>query len=294
MLEQFVVLAEEKHFGRAARRLSMSQPPLSQAIQRLERGLGVALLERGTRSVRLTPAGVAFARDAEQLLDLHAAAAERARRTAAGLAGDLRIGFINSLGYEYLPTLLRWIAEDIPGLRAHLRQQSSAALTDQVRTRALDLAFVRAPLENTDGLRVHHVLTERLIAALPQENPLARRATVALGDLAEYPFAGVSPGALPGLAEQVRLACDEVGFVPRFHGCSDDLLGLLSYVASGVCVCLVPAQLRRHTMPGIRFVPLRDRSRYLETTIAAIHRADEADAAVRGVLDLITRRQAAE
>ncbi|KZM71311.1 LysR family transcriptional regulator [Nocardia terpenica] len=290
MLEQFVVLAEEKHFGRAAERLSMSQPPLSQAIQRLERGLAVALLDRTVRGVRLTPAGEAFARDAQQMLDLHAAATERARRIAAGLEGELRVGFINSLSYRYLPRLLGWIAEEMPGLWLHLRQESSIALADLVRNRILDLAFIRASPHDPDGLEIHHVVTERLIAALPHRHRLADRDGIRLRELAGDTFVDANPEALPGLSEQLRLACREAGFLPRTRGDADDLLGLISYVASGSCVCLVPEQLAQQTLPTVRFVPLRDSTRYLETRIAAIHRTDAADAAVRRIIDLIDRR----
>jgi DNA-binding transcriptional LysR family regulator len=292
MLEQFVVLADEKHFGRAADRLSMSQPPLSQAIQRLERGLGVSLLDRTVRGVRLTAAGQSFARDAQQMLDLHAAATERARRIAAGLEGELQVGFINSLSYRYLPRLLGWIAEDLPGLWLNLRQDSSIALADLVRTRILDLAFVRAPIHNPDGLRVHHAVTERLIAALPYRHRLADRENIRLRDLSGDTFVGISPETLPALSEQLALACQEAGFLPRTRGHADDLQGLISYVASGTCVSLVPEQLSQQTMPSVRFVPLQDDSGYLETRIAAIHLADTSDEAVRSILDLIERRRA--
>ncbi|MBU3066554.1 LysR family transcriptional regulator [Nocardia sp. NEAU-G5] len=291
MLEQFVVLAQEKHFGRAADRLSMSQPPLSQAIARLERGLGVTLLDRTGRGIRLTPAGQAFARDAQQMLDLHAAATERARRIAAGLEGELRVGFINSLGYRYLPTVLGWIAEELPGLWLHLRQDSSITLADLVRTRILDLAFVRTPLRNPDGLAVHHAVTERLIAALPRGHRLAHRESVHLRELSGESFVGVGAQTLPALSEQLALACQEAGFAPRIRGHADDLQGLISYVASGSCISLVPEQLAEQPMPAIRFVPLRDSSPYLETRIAAIHLADTPDEAVRRVLDLIERRR---
>jgi DNA-binding transcriptional LysR family regulator len=291
MLEQFVVLAEEKHFGRAAERLTMSQPPLSQAIQRLERGLRVTLLDRSVRGVRLTAAGQAFARDAQQMLDLHTAATERARRIAAGLEGELQVGFINSLSYRYLPTLLGWIAEELPGLWLNLRLDSSIVLADLVRTRILDLAFVRTPIHNPDGLEIHHLVTERLIAALPHRHRLADRDSIGLIDLAAETFVGISPETLPALSEQLALACQAAGFAPRTRGRAGDLQGLISYVASGAGVTLVPEQLAQQTMPTIRFVSLRDSSPYLETRIAAIHLADASDEAVRRVLGLIERRR---
>lgn len=215
ILQQFVVLAEEQHFGRAAERLTMSQPPLSQAIQRLERGLQVTLFERNPRGARLTPAGRAFAEDARRLLEAQAAAVDRARRIASGHEGELRLGFISSLGYDLLPRLLRRSHAELPGLRLQLSQHSSVELLDMVQAGTLDLALVRLPVTGTERLTVQQIGTERLVVALPEGHALAAGPALDLRELAGQEFALPKPDALPGLAQQVALACAQAGFTPE-------------------------------------------------------------------------------
>ncbi|MFB7665266.1 LysR family transcriptional regulator [Kitasatospora sp. NPDC056138] len=286
LLEQFVVLAEEQHFGRAADRLTMRQPPLSQAIQRLERVLGVSLFERGPRGVRITPAGRAFAEDARRLLEAQAAAVDRARRVASGREGEVRLGFISSLGYHYVPDLLRRAHTELTGLRLQLRQHPSVELIAMLHAGALDLALVRLPISGSDELTVHQVGVERLIAVLPEHHRLAAQDSLALPDLADHDFAVLRPGALPGLAQQVALACAQAGFTPRPLGQADDLPGLLSYVAAGLCVALAPEQVRSLGLSGVVHRPLRGSSPHLRTAIAAVHRSDSGDAAVQRVVGL--------
>lgn len=288
LLEQFLTVADEKHFGRAAERLSMSQPPLSQSIQRLERGLGVRLFERGPGGVSLTAAGEAFAADAQRLLDAQSAAIERVRRVAGGLAGDVRVGYVSILSHHYLPQLLRAAAEELPGLRIHLHQDSPAALAEMVRAGTLDLGFLRDPSPLSADVVTRDFAVERIAAAVPHRHPLAGAEEIDLADLSEEDFVLPDPTALPALAHQVQLACHESGFTPRSRAVSDDLTGLFSYVASGLCVSLLPEQLRDFHVPEVAFVPLRGTSPYLETSLVAVHRP-EADAAVLRLLELITR-----
>ncbi|GAU65918.1 putative LysR family transcriptional regulator [Streptomyces sp. NBRC 110611] len=292
LLEQFLVVAEEQHFGRAAERLSMGQPPLSQSIQRLERGLGVRLFERGPGGVSLTGAGEVFAGDAQRLLEAQSTAIERVRRVAAGLEGDVRVGYVSILSHHYLPGLLRAASEELPGLRVHLHQDSAAALADMVRSGALDLGFLRDPSPLSAELVSQEFAVERIAAALPHDHPLAAAEEIGLADLRGEDFVLPAAAALPALAQQVQLACHDAGFTPLGRAVSDDLTGLLSYVASGLCVTLLPERLRDFPIPGVAFVPLRGESPYLKTTVAAVRRPD-ADAAVLRLLELITRRTAA-
>ncbi|WP_237522135.1 LysR family transcriptional regulator [Streptomyces sp. SID1328] len=289
LLEQFLVMADERHFGRAAERLGMSQPPLSQSIQRLERGLGVRLLDRGPGGATLTAAGEVFAVDAQRLLDTQSAAIERARRVAAGLEGDVRVGYVSILSHHYLPGLLRAAAEELPGLRVHLHQDSAVALAEMIRNGTLDLAFLRDPAPLSADLVSLDFAVERIAAAVPRRHPLADAGQIGLGDLRDEDFVLPDPTALPTLAHQVQLACREAGFTPRTRAVSDDLTGLFSYVASGLCVSLLPERLRDFHVAEVAFVPFAERSPYLETTLVAIRRPD-ADAAVLRLLELITRR----
>lgn len=287
MLEQFLAVAREKHFGRAAELLGMSQPPLSQSVQRLERAVGVRLLDRGAGGVRLTAAGTVFAADARRLLGLRTAMVERARRVASGLEGDVRVGYVSLLSHLYLPTMLRTAAERLPGLRIQLQHGSSQEVADRVRTGSLDLGFLRDPARLADDLVSRVIATERLAAAVPHGHRLAGGDGIALARLREEDFVLPDPAALPVLAEQLRLACRQAGFAPRAVAVADDLSGLFSYVAAGLCVSLLPEDLRRLTVPGVRFVPLREPAVRLDTTVFAVHRP-HADPAVLRLLDMIT------
>ncbi|MEV0081972.1 LysR substrate-binding domain-containing protein [Saccharopolyspora sp. NPDC050642] len=287
LLEQFVVLAEERHFGRAAERLSMSQPPLSQALQRLERQLGVPLLVRSTRAVRLTPAGEAFAQDARRLLDAQASAVERARRIAHGAEGELQLGYVSGLAHAFLPRLLREARQHLPGLRLHLHQNLSSELVASVRSGFLDLAFVRGPVADADGVDLQDLGSERLVVALPEEHSLAGRDILRLDDLVDEDFALPSLTALAALAEQVSAACRAVGFTPRELARADSLSGLLAGVAAGGAVALVPEQVGASRPAGVVFRPLEDPTGFLAVATFAATRDHQKDPAVLRLLDLL-------
>ncbi|MGL6233907.1 MAG: LysR family transcriptional regulator [Segniliparus sp.] len=293
LLEQFVVLAEEKHFGRAAERLSMSQPPLSQAMRRLERGIGVELLARSTREVRLTAAGKAFAEDARRLLESQAGAVERARRIAKGLEGELRIGYVPGLGYWFVPRLVGFAAEELPGLRVQLRQGRSSALLDEVRSGAVDVAFIRRPprkAEEADGIEVRLCAEERLCVDVPPGHRLAGAKSVRLAELADEEFVLPSPRTLPELYHQVVGACQRAGFMPRIRVHADDLLGIVSYTAAGLGISFVPepAAVLGHGM--VLTIALEEDAGVGAAPVFSVHRR-EPDVAVARLLDLVRRRR---
>ncbi|MER7848385.1 LysR family transcriptional regulator [Kitasatospora sp. NPDC096077] len=290
LLEQFVVLAEERHFGHAAQRLSMSQPPLSQAIQRLERGLGVLLLERTSRGVRLTAAGAAFAADAKRLLEAQESAVARVRRIARGAEGTVRLGYVSSLGYWHLPQLLALAAREAPGLDLVVRQRGSAELAEQVRQGAVDLALVRLPVSDRTELEVREVAEERTVLAVPVGHPLAGAASVPLARLRDEEFATADEAAVPRIRELIGAACREAGFEPRIRARAEDLTSMLGHTAAGVCVAFVPERVAAPGHARVCFVPVEGGER-LVTTVAALSRPD-ADPAVATLLELLRRHRA--
>jgi DNA-binding transcriptional LysR family regulator len=182
-LRAFVAVAEELHFGHAAARLQISQSPLSQSIRALEAELGIELLERTTRRVRLLPAGEAFLPRARESLAAATAAIEDARAVAAGELGRLAVGFTGSMTYALLPVLAKALRARLPRLQLELRGE--LLTPDQVERLVdgrLDLGFLRPPLQHA-GLAVEPVGAEPLVAALPHRHPLARQKTVHVSQL---------------------------------------------------------------------------------------------------------------
>ena len=169
----FVAVAEELHFGRAAERLSMTQPPLSRQIQKLERAVGASLLERDNRRVTLTGAGAAFLDEAYRLLNLVDSAGDLARRVDAGAAGVLRLGFTAVSAISVLGPLLRRLAGALPDVEVLLSERVTGAQVDGIRRGELDIGLARPPFD-TSFLDSQVVLRERLMAVVPADHPSPR------------------------------------------------------------------------------------------------------------------------
>ncbi len=256
ILHQFLVLVQEKHFGRAADRLGISQPSLSQAINRLERAVGFTLLNRTSRSVELTPAGAAFAHDMQIIVDAQNQAVTRGKRIAAGDEGDLQLGTTGSFAYAFIPGLIRRCHQESPNLRIHLHDCPSLELIDRVRDGRVDIALAAGPLPDTTGLSVRFVTYERIIVVLPADHRLADRPSIDLADLADDDFALYSETGHSGLMPIVISACQAAGFTPRQAASADTVAGLIGHVASGLCVSFAPSRIRQLNPPGVVFKPI--------------------------------------
>jgi DNA-binding transcriptional LysR family regulator len=254
-LRYFVAIAEERHFGRAADRLHIGQPAVSQQIRRLERELGVELFDRSPRHVRLTPAGQRFLPRARAVL----AAADEARASVAGLAGavPLRLGTSDGLG-RHLDDLLDALARTAPWLTVEIVSAPTQARLAQVASGALDAAFVRGD-HRAAGLRVIPVWQDPLVAALPSAHPLATGADVALRDLAELPLRLTERRTNPPLVDLVVNACHDAGFEPLPGPPAASLTDLVAAIGAGaptwtVVYAAQAAQLRTRR---VAFVPFR-------------------------------------
>jgi DNA-binding transcriptional LysR family regulator len=267
-LRYFVVVAEECHFGRAAARLHIAQPPLSQQIRQLESDLGVALFARTTRKVELTPAGEEYLWRARAILASVDAALAEVGRVAGGEQGRLAIGFTGSATYELLPSLVRVLRSEFP--RISLDLKGEMLTPDQVTgllEKTLDLGFLRPPVRHPD-IEVRVLRREPLVAVLPQTHALASRAPVRLAALRDEPFITYPSQHRSVVYEAVLDACGDAGFALARTQEVAETSTLVSLVAAGLGVALVPASVQHLQVTGARYLPLAGTTREVELALA--------------------------
>ncbi|MGW8380805.1 LysR family transcriptional regulator [Streptomyces sp. ODS28] len=286
-LSAFVAVAEELHFGRAAKRLHMAQPPLSQQIRQLERELGVQLFERSTRSVRLTSAGDAFLGPVRTVLEDLEIAGRVARAAGRGEYGRVSVGFAGASSHSTLPLLTRAVRAAHPGIELVMQGQTYA---DQALARvadgSLDLGFVRRPADRP-GVRTRLIGREELVCALPADHRLARCERIAVADLAGEPFVSFPANAGSSLRACTLRTCEEAGFGPRVVQEAPDSYTILALVAMGVGVTLTLSSCMHIQQTGLVYRPLSGPPVVLEAALA--WRPDNPSAALRAVLDVASR-----
>ena len=280
-LRYFVAVAEECHFGRAAQRLHMAQPPLSQQIKQLEAELGVQLLTRSTRRVDLTPAGAQYLERARSILANVDAARDEAQLIRDGRMGRVTIGFTGSATYELLPGMSRKLRTELPGLELDLRGElltpsQVAGLVDGT----LDIGFLRPPVQVPE-VEVHPLRREPLVVVLPETHAQAGQAGWRLADLAEEPFITYPSQHRSVVHDAVLDACQTAGFTPRATEVAETST-LVSFVAAGLGVALVPESVQHLRITGAVYRPLADTSPTVELAVAT--RRGETSPAVRQVL----------
>lgn len=271
-LRYFVAVAEELHFGRAAERLRMAQPPLSQQIKRLEEELGVELLRRTKRRVELTEAGEAFLREASLALSQVDVAAEAARRADRGETGTLSVGFVGSAAYEVLPEILKAFRERYPEVEVGLEELTTAQQVRALGEGRIEVGFVRPPV-GEDGLEVETVLREPLVAVLPSDHPLSGQEDVSLGALAEEPFVMTPRRLGPSFYDRIVGACREAGFSPRVVQEAIQMQTIIGMVAAGIGVALVPASEGNLSRRGVVYKPIHDEGLEVELAMAWVPEA---------------------
>lgn len=254
-LRYFVALAETLHFGRAAERLHVTQPPLSRQIAALERDLGVRLVERHSRQARLTAAGQRFHEDAKAVLAALDQACRGAQLVDAGELGELRIGFMMHAAHSTVPPLARRFVAAFPQVRLQLREALPLALVEGVLRGDSDAGIGFSPGLRR-GLETRVIHSEPLCVALPAEHSLAGRPVLAIEALADEPLIVASADVVPTLREAIDGCYRAAGLVPQIRLEAQLQQSIVSLVGEGLGVALVPASMRRLGMPGVVFAEL--------------------------------------
>jgi DNA-binding transcriptional LysR family regulator len=250
-LRYFVTLAEELHFGRAAQRLHIQQPPLSRQIQLLEAELGFPLFERSRRRVELTPAGRALLGRARQVFDALDAAIHDARSASEGESGRLVVGYPSSLAYSGLTELLRAFRTRFPAVELSLRELSPGEQIDALKAGGLDVGFVRSSIDDP-ALGAELVRRESLMVVLPDDHRLAAQRTIPLQALRHEPFVMFPRARGPAFFDQLRGLCHAAGSAPQIVQEAPQL-DIISMVAAGFGVSIMPSSMRNFRRPGLSF-----------------------------------------
>jgi len=286
-LEAFIAVAEELHFGRAATRLHMAQPPLSNRIKLLEKELDVRLFERSTRSVRLTDAATRLLVPARRALSQVAVVKDVAASIASGEEGRVRIGFAGASSQRALPLLTRAVRDAHPGIELVLRSQTYVYdALDRLMSGDLDLAFVRLPIAHPE-LSHRVVEVERLLCALPSGHRLADRDAVHLEDLVHDDFVSLPDDQGSMLQATMVQRCLAAGFRPRITQVAPDSHTVLALVAAGAGVTITLSSVRPVQSVGIVYRPLAGDEP--DQMLAALAwRRDDDSPTLRRVLDVST------
>ncbi|WP_086995873.1 LysR family transcriptional regulator [Rhizobium sullae] len=284
LMQSFVAVAEELHFGRAAARLHISQPPLTKQIQQLEQFMGVRLLERTKRKVELTPAGRVFLDEARAVLHQTEQAVELARKADRGETGHLAVGFIDAAIYSVVPSVVRRFTEHYPEVELSL---TDLRIPNQVRAvveRQLDIGFIHPPVVHK-ALKVESILVEPLIVALPETHRLASEAEVPLADLASEALIQFPRSINPSLYDEIIGLCRSSGFSPRIVREATPKQTIIGLVSVGLGVSLLPACLQNLRRSGVVYRPIQGRSLSIDTSI--IYRREQPSPVLKAFLEIV-------
>lgn len=258
VLKTFIAAAREGHFGRAAERVHLSQPALSRQIGSLEDEVGVELFERAGRGVELTRAGADFLVFAERCVREYESGVAAARRTATGFGGTLKVGFVSPAIYaNVVPVLISRFREEAPDVEVTLHELSSRPQAEALETGDLDVAFLHPPVPGID-LELHTLFRQRFVAALPAKHPLAGESTIAASQLAQEPFIIFPRHRGPGLYDRIITACQTSGFSPRVVQEATRMQTIVSLVAAGIGVAIVPHSITKMGQSGVAYCELSD------------------------------------
>src|SRR5580658_4379454 len=255
-LRYFLAVADTLHFSRAAERLGIAQPPLSQQIRRLEQLLGHALFDRTTRGVNLTLAGQLLAERARGMMERIQDDLEQVRRLGRGEQGTLTVGFSGSVMFTDLPVAIERYRRQYPKVELRLRELATSAQIAALLEGTLDLAFLRDG-DPTDGIQMSTLMEERYVAVLPQAHVLARKSSLRVRDLQQEPFVLFARRMGPLAFDRTVACCERSGFRPNIVQDAPQWPTLVRLVAAGLGVSLAPACVATVAIPGAVYREVR-------------------------------------
>lgn len=283
-LRYFVALAEELHFGKAAEKLHIAQPPLSQQIRQLEKELGFELFHRTKRNVQLTEAGQVFLGEVQQILKQLQQAIETGRQTNRGEIGQLVVGFVSTAAYNILPIILKKFRSHVPGVSLELHELTTDQQLEWLREGRMDVGFIRPPVEdNTFSWEI--IFQESLIVALPETHWLANQSDVSLTSLANEPFILFPRKLAPGLYDLIISLCQQAGFSPTVAQEAIQMQTIVSLVAGEMGVAIAPASLQNLQRTGVVYKNIQEATP--KAAIAMIWRRNENSPTVQRFLETV-------
>ncbi|MGO0070524.1 LysR substrate-binding domain-containing protein [Pseudomonas aeruginosa] len=291
-LRYFIAVAEELHFGRAAERLGISQPPLSQQIQALEEEIGARLFERTNRRVELTDAGRLFLDESRQVLAQVDKAVLLARRAHLGELGELKIGFTSSAPFtSTIPSSIHAFRKAYPDVHLDLQEMSSRQVLKALLEESLQVGVIR-PLALPDAVHWVELFREPLVAVLRADHPLAAGSEdgLAIAALAEEPFVFFPRSYGTGLYDQVIALTRQAGFTPRIAQEASEAMTIIGLVSAGLGVSILPASFRRTRVDGVVYRTLSDPE--ATTAVWLVRRQNEGSPLALSFIDLVTREAA--
>jgi DNA-binding transcriptional LysR family regulator len=283
------MLAEELHFGRAAERLHIAQPPLSQQIRQLEIELNFALFYRTKRTVQLTDAGQIFLLESRRILKQLEHAIALGQQVSRGDIGQLTIGFVSSAACNVLPPILQAFRAQVPGVTLELHELTTAQQPQWLQEGRIDVGLFRPPFEN-DGCEVEMIFQESLMIALPETHPLTQQKKVSIRSLIREPFIVFPRAAAPGLYDPIITLCQQAGFSPTVAQEAIQMQTIVSLVAAEMGVAIVPASLQQLQRPGVAYRPIAEVTP--QVAIALIWRQQERSSIVQRFVEVV--RQVAQ
>jgi DNA-binding transcriptional LysR family regulator len=283
-LYYFTVLAEEKHFGLAAKRIGIEQPPLSLQIKKLEGIMGASLFDRSKRQVKLTAIGEALLPEACKLLEQGAQLVEKIRSAGRGESGILNIGFATSTIFSGITAAIQHHKKLFPRVELRLQELSSAAQIEALGNGTIDVGFIRE-VGAKEGIIARQLVKEKFIAVLSDQHPLAARKAIRLAELLKEPFVHFPRSVAPALYDKVQTLFAAARMYPRIVQEAYEWQTIVSLVEADLGVSICPASFQKLKIGRVQYKPLSDVA--TETTISVCYHSTNTSRLVAPFLDVL-------